>query len=444
MPKDWVSRHWRLVLTYMLVFAVSVACLGAITYFSATDYIEAQLAREVSLSAEQLLVDYRQEGLEELRHDIGERIDLDHYDRLWYSLENPDGKIEFDPIGKMPANGISSLDKPKSLLVYVTDLKDGYRLAVATSRDDITAFQRALRNTFAFAIVATIVLGAVGGYILSRRYLLRVEEIRTAAEGFAEGKLQTRIPVKGNGDDFDQIATIINSMLVRIEGLLQEVKRVSTNIAHDLRTPIGRVRQKLELLILNPSLDPKAQEATESSILLLDETLQTFSALLRIAEIGSGVRRSGFATYNLSELVQQLSATYEVVAEDSNHELRSEIASGIEKVGDKSLIIQLVANLVENAIQHTPPQTKIFVKLRSTKAGAELMVEDNGPGAHGIPYETLVEPFFKGDSSRSRQGSGLGLSVVNAIVELHGLELKFENCSPGFRATVSFSNRSQA
>lgn len=439
MPKRWLTRHGRLVIAYMLIFSTSVALLGAMAYFSATDYIEAQLTRELTLSAQQLLVDYRQEGLEELRHDIGERIDLDHYDRLLYSLRAPDGTVQFDPLVKFPEVGLSVVDGQKPLLVYVTNLDDGYQFAVATSLDDILSFQKALRNTFVFAIIATLLLGAGGGSLLSRRYMARVEEIRNVAEGFGEGNLKLRVPVRGNEDDFDVIAESINKMLIRIEALLAEVRRVSTNIAHDLRTPIGRVRQKIERLSSQPDLQAESRALAAESIELVDGTLQTFSALLRIAEIGSGVRKSGFVRFDLSEMTLQICTTYAAVAEDSGYDLRHEIESGLVMLGDRSLMLQLISNLIENCFQHTPEGSKIQVSLKSVGSKLSLKVEDNGPGLRGHSVESLLEPFYKGDESRSREGAGLGLSVVDAIAKLHDLKLSIEEARPGFKVHVEMN-----
>lgn len=440
MPKFLKSLHFRLGLLYALFFTASALVLGILIVFTTNEFLKQQLKSHAEYGANQLLNDYRQDGIDELRHDIRERVESDHPDRLWYFLQDPTGKMEFDTVDNFPESGWETVqDDGQPLLVLSIPLPDGYKMGVGVSLATVDASARALRNTFVIAIIVTLLLSAIGGYFLSRAFLLKVENLKKTVSSIGQDELHLRVPLSDSEDEFDQLAKIINGMLSRIETLVREVQGVSANIAHDLRTPLGRMKQKLERLTESNDLGAASKESVHEISELLDETLNTFSAILRISEVNSGTRRSEFRTLAVSELLSKISSAYEAVVEDSGRTIKIQSDSDLQIVGDISLLTQLLANLVENTLQHTPEGTHIDIKAsRSASGGVVLSVADNGPGIADAERDKVTQPFFKLDRSRNSKGSGLGLSLVAAITKLHGASLKVQNNNPGIKFEITF------
>lgn len=437
------SLHFRMGALYTGVFVVSVLALGVIITVTTQNLLLAQLRAHVESSATQLLGDYNEDGLEELRHDIQERIDSEDPERLWYFIADENGKIEFDAISSLPAPGWHNVEENgHSLLLKVYPLKHGYRLGVGIGMDRVHAVEEAVRSTFLWAILAALALGAAGGFLVSRGFLGRLERVKNALARFGGGDLRHRVPLQGRDDEFDQLSAELNEMFVRIETLVGEVQRVTSNIAHDLRTPLGRMKQKIEALQARPDLPPDARKTLDQISVSLEETLTTFSALMRIAEVELGTRRSEFKRVDLRELLEHVSSAYEAVAEESGRSItflceEPELAV----FGDRALLMQALVNLIENAIQHTARGTEIKVQGRQLAGQVELSVADNGPGISAEERENVLKPFFKLDRSRGeRQGSGLGLSLVAAVVKLHEGALTIEDNAPGTRVRLLFRN----
>jgi signal transduction histidine kinase len=439
------SLHYRLAALYTGMFSLSVLALGVVVTFSTRSYLLEQLKTHVESSTTQLLVDYNEDGIDELRHDIQERIDADDPDRLWYFVGDPAGRISFDALSLLPAAGWHQVNEHGHiLLLKVVELKDGYRLGVGTSLDKVRSVEEAVRRTFLSALVATLALGALGGFLLGRGFLGRLETIKTATARFGEGDLSYRAAASGSGDEFDQISLALNSMFERIESLVSEVKRVTSNIAHDLRTPLGRVKQKIEALEKREDISLEAKQTLEQVSGALDETLATFSALLRIAEVESGTRRAEFRAVRIADIFEQVASAYEAVAEESGRGISFRCDSSLEVLGDRALLTQALVNLVENSIQHTPPGCSIEVGAREIGGSAEITVGDNGPGIEASERENVLRPFFKLDRSRQAgRGSGLGLSLVAAVVQLHEGGLALEDNAPGTRVRIHLPIRSK-
>lgn len=435
------TANFKFALLYAAVFSISVFLLGSIVYVSVQQSLDEQLQSRIEAETGQLMVDYREDGLEELRHDIRERIESSPGHRLRYSLIGPEGRVVFDKIPVPAASGWHRMDtkKGESLLLLVTVLNDGYRLNIAADRDGVTEMERAVRNSFLLAFAFTLLLSVTGGLIVSRRFLARVDRLTRTAENIGRGNLSERILVSHANDDFDQLAMTINRMLDRIEKLMEEVQQVATSIAHDLRTPLGKLRQKLEKL-------EGMQNSAESHALLaaaiheLDETLGTFSSLLRIAELESGRFAAKRGEVDLSALLSQLAEMYRPVAEDAGKTLATKIEDGLSVLGDKHLLTQLFANLLENAFRHTGNGTEITLGLHRNGQVVVATVADNGPGIPASEKENILKPFYRLDRSRQTRGSGLGLSLVNAIAELHEAQLMLADNQPGLKVSVKFSH----
>lgn len=441
MPSWFRSLHFRLGALYAGVFGASVLVLGVFLSFATHNFLLSQLSAHVESSTNELMGDYRQDGIEELRHDIEERMESADPGRLWYFLQHPDGRIEFDPLPALPEAGWHRTEvHGQKIWLLVIDLAAGYRFAVGISMDRLHAAESALRRAFLLAILGALALGALGGFLVSRGFLRRLRSIQDTAQSFGEGNLARRLPAPSDGDEFDQLSVSLNSMFARIEELVSEVQRVTSNIAHDLRTPLGRMKHKLERIREDGELSPALRDSVEEISAELDGTLHTFTALLRISEVELGTRRAEFGELSLGALTERVCSAYGAVAEESGRRFQSRAPAQLTVCGDEALLAQLLANLIENAIQHTPAGTEIEVEARlGAHGGAELVVADRGPGIREEDREKVLKPFFKLDRSRGlHHGSGLGLSLVAAIARLHDAGLALEDNAPGTRVRIAF------
>lgn len=436
------NTYFRLTGGYLLVFLLSVAILGLISISVASQHFEEQLNVKMETEANQLMVDFYQDGMDELRHDVRERVNLDQPGRMLYSILHKNGSHEFDsiPFDEVEARpGIWRADL--GLKIIKKDLADGATLVVASHRDGLALLRRSLANRILLVILATLVVGLGGGLLLTSRYMKRLNEIRTTSADFGAGKMKARVPLSGKQDIFDEVANAVNGMLARIESLILEVQRVSSHVAHELRTPIGHTRQKLEVLSSQPDLSNEHAAVIRESIEDLDDTLNVFSAILRLSEINSGQRRSHFVVFNVEELIGELFETYEVISEESGKSLvLGNQAVGRVK-GDPYLFRQMVVNLIENAIQHTAKGTKIRLLTRKVGGRITILVEDDGVGLQnpelaGVPFATRNST--PQDTALRRRSTGLGLAIVQAIARLHDFTLRFEN-SNGLRVSIEMA-----
>jgi signal transduction histidine kinase len=252
------------------------------------------------------------------------------------------------------------------------------------------------------------------------------------------GDLSRRLPRGRRRDEFDGLAVELNAMLERIETLMEDVRQVTNDIAHDLRTPLARLRHGLEDARRKAGSVQDYERAVDAAVEETDRILETFTALLRIAQIEAGTRRAGFAEVDLSGLLSGLAETYAVVAEDRGQALTSTIEPGVRAVGDRDLLGQMVANLIENALTHTPPRSRIAVTLAAGADGPVATVADDGPGIPADMRQQVLKPFVRLEGSRTAPGNGLGLASVAAIARLHGIALGLSDNGPGLRATLPF------
>jgi signal transduction histidine kinase len=283
------------------------------------------------------------------------------------------------------------------------------------------------------------VLGISGGALLSRAFLRRVDAIARTAEAIIGGDLARRMPLRGTGDDLDRLASTLNRMLDRIGVLMESLRQVSSDVAHDLRTPLSRLYQRLEGARAHARSVAEYESAVDAALSEAEGLLETFSALLRIAQVEGASPRAGFRDVNLSAVTETVADAYRLDAEDADHQLTATIFPGITVSGDQELLTQALANLVENALRHTPSGTRIRVRLTgSSEAGVLLAVEDDGPGAAAVDLPRLTDRFYRGERSRTTPGNGLGLSLVSAVAELHGAKLSVDAMEPGLRISLLF------
>ncbi len=302
----------------------------------------------------------------------------------------------------------------------------------------MTEVEEAVATAFLWTVGLVAALGIGGGALLSRAFLARVDAIARTAEAIIGGDLARRAPGRGTGDDLDRLAGTLNHMLDRIGALMDSLRQVSTDVAHDLRTPLSRLYQRLEEARLHARSVPEYEAAVDGAVREAEGLLDTFSALLRIAQVEGASPRAGFGDVDLSAVADAVADAYRPDAEEGGRRLMADVAPGVVVRGDQELLTQALANLVENALRHTPAGTRIGVSLRLGRHGACLAVEDDGPGVLAEDLPRLTHRFYRGEHSRTTPGNGLGLSLVAAVAELHGAALHLAAVAPGLQARLCF------
>jgi signal transduction histidine kinase len=344
-----------------------------------------------------------------------------------------EGVIDFQRDPDAPTEAAASRSK---LTGFGLVLPDGSFLLVAQDASRLVDMQSAIVRAFVWAGGLTLFLAVAGGALLAGNFLRRIDTIGRTTRAIMDGDLSARIPARGTNDEIDQLVASLNAMLERIQLLMDGLRQVTGDIAHDLRTPLGRLRQRLEDVREHATSTTEYEVATDAAIAEADTLLEIFSALLRIAQIEGGAQRSAFTDVDLSALARSIGEAYAPAAEDSQHVLALEIEDGVHLVGDRQLLAQMISNLIENALNHTPPGSRVRLEVARTPVGFEVKVADDGPGIPEAERERVFDRFYRLDRSRTTAGSGLGLALVKAIATLHGLAIRLGDAAPGLEVTI--------
>ena len=309
---------------------------------------------------------------------------------------------------------------PERVRALVADAGD-VLLAVGSDQEQMTEVEEAIATAFLWTVGLAAMLGVSGGVLLSRAFLGRVDAISRTAEAIIEGDLARRVPLRGTGDDLDRLAGTLNRMLDRIGVLVDSLRQVSSDVAHDLRTPLSRLYQRLEDAREHARSVAEYEVAIDSALAEAEGLLEIFSALLRISQVEGALPRAGFQQVSFSEVVGAVTEAYRPDAENAGHILSATISPDLVVRGDRELLAQALANLLENELRHTPAGTCVAIHLSgSPGTGVTLVVEDDGPDAAAADLPYLARRFYRGEHSRTTPGNGLGLSLVSAVAELHG------------------------
>jgi signal transduction histidine kinase len=318
------------------------------------------------------------------------------------------------------------------------NLADGLELFVGRDTAAMKATREHILQAFGWVALGTCAFAVLAGLFLGRRFMARVDAITETCERVVAGRLNERIPMQGRGDEWDRLARAINEMLDRISMLLENLRQVSSDVAHDLRTPLTRLRNRLEEARGKLGSTDDYSAVISRAIDDTDQILSMFSAVLRISQVEAGTRMQSFARVALSELMERVYEFYSPVAEDTRHPLARNLRAQIFIRGDEELLTQLFSNLIENAIRHTPPGTEICVSLTATGHRIVASVIDKGTGVAPDDRDKVVRRFYRGSASRSSEGHGLGLSLVAAIAQLHGATLELGDANPGLCVDIAF------
>jgi signal transduction histidine kinase len=316
-------------------------------------------------------------------------------------------------------------------------LDGGFHLLVGRDIHELEAIRSRIGWTLAWGFVITMGLGLGGAVLMSRSRVRRIGTINEAIEEIMNGDLSRRIPGDNTGDDIDQLIDRFNRMLAEIEDLVAGIRRVSDNIAHDLRTPLTQLRNRLESLAREVYQAGRQREAVEQAIEASDRLLSTFNALLRIARVESSRPGSEFGTVDLASVVRDVAELYRPLAEEKEQRLEINIMDPVRTAGDRDLLFQALANVFDNAVKYGPEGSRILVTLRSHGVGAEILVADEGSGIPAEARPLVFQRFFRLEEDRSRPGNGLGLSLVAAVARLHQAEVRLEDNHPGLRFVMN-------
>lgn len=441
------AASFRLTLFYAVLFMASAGALFATVYVTATAAMQNDMAAVLRSEALQLAEIHSRSGLTGLAQQIARRMNFRTRGPIFYLLQAPNGRVVVGNLpGMPPVNGVVDFvpqpDMPETdierakLTGFGLTLPDGAFLLVAQDATRLTDMQHATVQAFAWASGLTLLLAIAGGAFLSNSFLRRIDTITRTSRAIMEGDLSARIPVRGTHDEIDQLIANLNAMLARIQQLMDGLRQVSSDIAHDLRTPLGRLRQHLEDARERAKTTADYDSATDAAIEEADELLETFSALLRIAQVEAGAQKSAFTDIDLSALARSVGEAYQPAAEDSGHTLDIRIEDGVHLIGDRQLLAQMISNLVENALRHTASGSTVTLAMQRTNAGFRIEIADNGPGIPEAERGKVFDRFYRLDRSRSTAGSGLGLAMVKAIAGLHGLTIELTDRKPGLGVVI--------
>jgi signal transduction histidine kinase len=434
------STSLRLAALYTAAFALSVVILGVITLLTIRHALAGQVDGRIRSESAALAQEYATEGLEGVAQAVAER------DRtpgaLDYGLAGPHGEVLAGRLAAVRAPPGWSVLKMRErdggrepIRVLSVTLAQGHRLLVGDDLGHVEALDSAVLAGFGWAFAGVVILGVAGGFALSRGVGRRLAAISGTAEAIIDGDLARRVPVRGSSDDLDRLALTINRMLDRIAALMESLRQVSNDVAHDLRTPLTRLRQKLEARLAGAEgPDPPIEGALAD----LDAILETFAALLRIAQIEGGARRAAFRPTDLADVGRTVVEAFAPSAEDAAQALTLQADAPAIVDGDPELLTQMLVNLVENALRHAGAGASIRVVIHRTGEGVVLLVADDGPGVPDQERDRLFDRFYRLERSRSTPGSGLGLALVTAATRLHGAEIRLADAAPGLEARVIF------
>jgi signal transduction histidine kinase len=449
------ATAFRLTLVYLLVFALFAAFLLGYFALNTRRLITEEITSTVDAEITGLAEQYNQGGIRRLVFVIETRSRRPG--SSLYLVTTPSGEGLAGNIGSLVPGVLAKpgwmetayrrIEDPETAehhaLVRVLQLPGGFRLLVGRDLEERERLFDIIATAGRWSVAIVIILGIAGGVFVSKRVLNRVDAMTHTAQTIMAGDLSERLPIAGSGDELDRLASNLNAMLERIEALMRGLREVSDNVAHDLRTPLTRLRNRAEEALRTAKDEPGYRSALEATIEESDGLIRTFNALLMIARAESGEARENMSEFDAAEVAQDVSELYEPLADTKGLALRVEATPAPVK-GNRELVSQALANLVDNAIKYAEPQghaangtpAEILVTAGSEGDRIKLAVRDGGPGIPEPDRAHVIERFVRLEQSRTKPGSGLGLSLAAAVARLHGGELKLEDNAPGLKAVL--------
>lgn len=447
------ASGFRLAAFYAALLSIAFVATAVIVWFGATALAEGALRQKIVLETDALAHELDAEGADAVNLAIAARMERPGALEYWLTdaagrhligdasaMEGPNGwrRVKLKETGEE-----DGAEGAKELMVLTRSFPNGMRLSVGA---DLAEGRHVIAMTLTILAqvgAASVFLVLLVGFLVTRNSLRRLDDISNALEGVSAGNLKARAPVRREFflGDLERVSEGINRMLDRNERLVDDLRRVTRDVAHDLRTPLSHLRQRMEQA--REAEGPAKDRAIASAEDKAEQIIKTFDAILRLSEIEAGSARARFRTVDLSDIARTLADAYGPDAEQGRRKIKAEAPQPVRIEGDRELLMQAVANLLENALKHTPPQTEVSITVARSPFPA-ITVRDNGEGVPDDEIQKILEPFYRRDRSRTTAGVGLGLSIVKAVADLHGADLRLETLDGAFQATIEFDPRRDA
>jgi signal transduction histidine kinase len=456
LAKTLRSTTFKLAMISIGVFGAVVIVLFGYVYWSTTNFVLSRSDGAIEGERATLRNVYDMNGREGLIRAIEQRSSTASLEASVYLLADQSfspvaGNLKKWPVAKSAGQWTEfksdALNQKTDQALYRATwetLPDGFHLLVGKDISDLSRFATEIDAALSFAIFLIFVLAAVASVSVTRRTVGRIESINMTSRAIMETGLGRRIPVRGTHDEWDQLAQNLNSMLERIETLMAEVKQVSDNVAHDLRTPLARMRGRLEKASIEKNVPDHDQSLISETMADLDDVLRMFSSLTRISQIEAANRTAAFRMVNLGEIATEVAELFDAAAEGKGGRVEVFGDNTARISADRDLLFDAISNLVDNAIKHGRAGGLVRIRLDQKDGETILSVSDDGPGIPPEEFERVFKRFYRLERSRSTPGNGLGLSLVAAVARLHGASTRLIDNAPGLRVELRFPCRDSA
>jgi signal transduction histidine kinase len=452
LAKTLRSTTFRLALISIGVFGAIVIALFGYVYWSTASFVLSRSDSAIEAEWATLRNVYQANGREGLIKAIEQRSAAAPLEGSVYLLADETfapiaGNLKTWPavkrageLNEFSSEALNSKAAPSQSLFRAKweTLPDGFHLLVGKDISDLGRFATQIYEALAFAVLLIFALAAVASVSVTRRTVGRIESINATSRDIMETGLGRRIPLRGTQDEWDHLAQNLNSMLERIEALMAEVKQVSDNVAHDLRTPLARMRGRLEKASIEKGAFDHDQALISETVADLDDVLHMFSSLTRISQIEAANQTAAFRTVNLGEIATEVAELFDAAAEGKGGRVEVLGDKAVRVGADRDLLFDALSNLVDNAIKHGREGGVVIVHLDQKDSKAILSVSDDGPGIPSEQFEHVFKRFHRLEHSRSTPGNGLGLSLVAAVARLHGASIRLFDNAPGLRIELHF------
>jgi signal transduction histidine kinase len=458
LAKTLRSSTLKLALIYIGIFGAVVFALFSYVYWSTASYVRSRSDHAIIAEHAVLQTSYDSAGRGGLMTTIEQRIAEERLEGGRYLLADPSfvplaGNLKVWPsalkgsVGwanfNAPEGKSGAVDRPLLRATFET-LPDGYHLLVGKDIDDLDEFAKKINTALLWGVSLIFVLAGMASVSVTRRTVGRIEAINATSRTIMQSGLGKRIPLRGTRDEWDQLAENLNLMLDRIEALMGEVKQVTDNVAHDLRTPLARMRGRLEKAYNSQRDGNHDQSLIGDTLADLDGVLRMFSSLTRISQIEANDRTAAFRTVNLSEIASDVVELFDAAAEEKGGQLNAVGDQRVRVAGDRDLLFDAVANLVDNAIKHGREAGQVTVEVTQSDGGSVISVADKGPGIPAEECQHVLKRFYRLEHSRRAPGNGLGLSLVAAVARLHGARIEMVDNGPGLKFRLVFPLRPES
>jgi signal transduction histidine kinase len=453
LAKTLASSTFKLALIAIGTFGVIVSVIFGYVYLSTSSYVRDRSDRAVMTEYSSLLAAYERNGRDGLIALIQQRMADKSFADHVYLLVDPSlavlgGNLRAWPSTATAAGGWTEFraagPSPNApgqplLRAMLETLPGGDRLLVGKDIGDLDGFTDQIKTAVVSGVALIFVLAGVASILVTRRTVGRIESINATSQAIMLSGLDKRIPLRGTNDEWDRVAENLNLMLDRIETLMGEVRQVSDNVAHDLRTPLTRMRGRLEKAYHGPRIGENDQSLIGDTIADLDAVLRILLSIMRIAQIETQARKEAFRSVNLAEIACEVVELYDAAAEQDGTRLTVVGDREVLVTGDRDLIFDAIANLVDNAIKHGRAGGQVVVANENIDGQPVISIADDGRGIPADQHEHVFKRFYRLEHSRYSPGNGLGLSLVAAVARLHGARIEMLDNSPGLTFRLWFS-----